>query len=75
MDYPAYAAAATASKTGQVMAVWRMNGYVTLEQAKELAALIQPTSLLICSSEDFGTLRLDRALETEVDVIDDRAAG
>ena len=67
-----YAAVATASKTGQVLAVWKFRGDMALPQAEEIAVRVAPTRMLICSSAEFGTLELSYEYLSDVEVIDIR---
>lgn len=67
-----YAAAVLGAPLGQVMAVWKFHTATTVEEAEEMAVLVSPSRLLICSSSEFGTLELSHEYTTEVDVIDVR---
>jgi hypothetical protein len=67
-----YAAVVVAAKVGQVMAVWKFTGQMTHEEAENLAVQVAPTRLMICASEDYGTLELSHEYTTEVEVTDVR---
>lgn len=67
-----YAAVVTASKVGQVLALWKFHRPTTAEEAEEMAVMVPPYRMLICSSDQFGTLELSHEYTTEVEVIDVR---
>lgn len=67
-----HAAVVTASEMGQVLAAWKFHVPITIEQAEEMALLISPDCLLICSSERFEVLELSHDYITQVDVVDVR---
>jgi hypothetical protein len=67
-----YAAAVVAAKVGQVMAVWKFTGQLPYGEAENLAVRVAPTRLMICASEDYGTLELSHEYTTEVEVTDIR---
>lgn len=70
-----YAAMVTASKVGQVLALWKFQGQVSTSQAEEVAVKVAPTRMLICSSDEFGTLELSHDYVNEVEVVDIRPEG
>jgi len=69
-----YAAVVSAARLGDVLAVWKFNAEISQKKAEELAFLVPPSKLMICSSASFGTLELSHDYVTRLEVEDVRKA-